>query len=128
MNIEIITLCDASTSDSGKLNILGAFDTINVSSLPATHPFCSLALRFKLSREENGKHFIRIVFNDPDNKEFIKPYENEVDTQITEDFVSLNSILNLVNIKFSKPGVHSVIFNFDKKERYKLPFLVKIKK
>ena len=45
MNIQVAVLCDAATDDQGKLNILGAFDTINALTLPAIHPQCAIALR-----------------------------------------------------------------------------------
>jgi hypothetical protein len=38
MNIQVAVLCDAATDDNGKLNLLGAFDTIYTQQLPATHP------------------------------------------------------------------------------------------
>ena len=45
MNIQVAVLCDAATDDNGKLNLLGAFDTIYTQQLPAIHPQCSIALR-----------------------------------------------------------------------------------
>src|SRR5271156_3834845 len=45
MNIQVAVLCDAATDDNGKLNLLGAFDTIYTQQLPAVHPQCSIALR-----------------------------------------------------------------------------------
>ena len=44
MNIEVFSLCDAATNDRGKLNILGAFDTIGLVKLPGVHLQCSVAL------------------------------------------------------------------------------------
>jgi hypothetical protein len=35
MNIQVAVLCDAATDDNGKLNLLGAFDTIYAPQLPA---------------------------------------------------------------------------------------------
>jgi len=42
MNIQVAVLCDAATDDNGKLNLLGAFDTIYTQQLPAVHPQCSI--------------------------------------------------------------------------------------
>ena len=36
MNIQVAVLCDAATDDNGKLNLLGAFDTIYTQQLPST--------------------------------------------------------------------------------------------
>ena len=38
MNIQTAVLCDAATDDNGKLNLLGAFDTIYAPEMPAIHP------------------------------------------------------------------------------------------
>ena len=38
MNIQVAVLCDAATDDNGKLNLLGAFDTIYAPQTPAVHP------------------------------------------------------------------------------------------
>jgi len=39
MRLEVFSLCDAATSEKGKLNILGAFDTIWVSKIPLVKKF-----------------------------------------------------------------------------------------
>ena len=44
MTIQVAVLCDAATDESGKLNLLGAFDTIYTQQLPAVHPQCSVRL------------------------------------------------------------------------------------
>ena len=33
MNIQVAVLCDAATDDNGKLNLLGAFDTVSYTHL-----------------------------------------------------------------------------------------------
>ena len=42
--------------DNGKLNLLGAFDTIYTQQLPAVHPQCSIALRLTFGHEDEGAH------------------------------------------------------------------------
>ena len=54
MDIQIAVLCDAATDNNGKLNLLGAFDTIFTSQLPAIHPQCSIALRMTFNKVEEG--------------------------------------------------------------------------
>ena len=54
MTIQIAVLCDAATDYNGKLNLLGTFDTILTSQLPAIHPQCSIALRIAFNRIEEG--------------------------------------------------------------------------
>ena len=56
MNIQVAVLCDAATDDNGKLNFLGAFDTIYAPQLPAVHPQCAVALRVAFMSGEEGAH------------------------------------------------------------------------
>ena len=66
MDIEVFAICDAATESGGKLNILGAFDSLYGSKLPIVHPHCSIALRIRYSKIEEGQHTIRINFVDED--------------------------------------------------------------
>ena len=47
MQVEIFSISDAATSENGKLNILGAFDTIWVRQFPALYPHCAVAVRMR---------------------------------------------------------------------------------
>src|SRR5713226_5048422 len=67
MRVEIFTLCDAATVDAGgKLNILGSFDRLNAAEAPVIHPQCSLAIKVRFQRVEEGQKRIRISFVDQD--------------------------------------------------------------
>ena len=55
MQIQLAVLCDAATDYAGKLNILGTFDTLITSQLPAIHPQCSIALRLTFQKQEEGR-------------------------------------------------------------------------
>ena len=68
MKLELFVLCDAATVSGGKLNILGAFDTIHSNHFPALHPQCALALRMRFSRMEEGLHKIRLTLVDADGR------------------------------------------------------------
>src|SRR4029434_1912366 len=64
MNIQVAVLCDAATDENGKLNLLGAFDTIYTQQLPAVHPQCSIALRITFGNEDEGSHKLKLTFVD----------------------------------------------------------------
>ena len=55
MRVEVFSLCDAATTDGGKLNLLGAFDAIWVKTMPVVHAQCAIALRVRFSRSERGE-------------------------------------------------------------------------
>ena len=70
MEVDLALLCDAATVDaSGKLNILGVFDRLGVSSFPARHGRMALVLRFRGDLTEVGEHDLAIALKDPDGGE-----------------------------------------------------------
>src|SRR5678810_1304897 len=75
MNIQVAVLCDAATDDNGKLNLLGAFDTIFTQQLPAIHPQCSIALRITFGNEDEGNHQIKLNFVDADGQAIMPSME-----------------------------------------------------
>ena len=74
MNIQVAVLCDAATDDNGKLNLLGAFDTIYTQQLPAIHPQCSIALRVTFFSGDEGKHELKINFVDADGRSIMRNF------------------------------------------------------
>ena len=77
MELQVAVLCDAATDYGGKLNLLGAFDTIHATSLPAIHPQCTIALRMTFNKVEEGSHRVRINFVDEDGKSVHKAMDPE---------------------------------------------------
>ena len=56
MDIQVSALCDAATDYKGKLNLLGTFNSVFTTELPATYPQCSIVLRIAFKRIEEGEH------------------------------------------------------------------------
>jgi hypothetical protein len=127
MNVQVAVLCDAATDDNGKLNLLGAFDTIFARDLPATHPQCSVALRITFSSENEGKRQLKLNFVDADGRSVMPPIEVEVDVRLPEDvhFGTRNFVFNFQQIKFDEPGLYSVDISLDGQVKAGIPLLVK---
>ena len=106
MNIQVAVLCDAATDDNGKLNLLGAFDTIYTQQLPAIHPQCSIALRVTFSSGDEGKHALALNFVDADGHSIAKFPPIPVEVALPDDmhFGTRNFI---VNIQQPIAGEHS---------------------
>src|ERR1700679_427278 len=66
--MEILTavICDSAADYSGKLCLLGTFDTIFAHRFPAIHPHCAVALRIVFRPIDEGTHRFRIAFIDSD--------------------------------------------------------------
>ena len=127
MDIQIAILCDAATDNNGKLNILGTFDTICTSQLPAVHPQCSIALRMTFGKAEEGQHKVKMNFVDEDGHLVMPSIDIPVDVVVPDDsiFVSRNFIVNIQHMKFEKPGLYSIDIAMDGRQAGNIPLLVK---
>ena len=127
MNIQVAVLCDAATDDNGKLNLLGAFDTIYARELPAIHPQCAVALRVTFLSGDEGKHQLKLNFVDADGHAIMQPIEIPVEVTLPEDvhFGTRNFIINIQQLKFEEPGLFSVDLSLDGQSQSSIPLLVK---
>jgi hypothetical protein len=127
MNIQVAVLCDAATDDNGKLNLLGAFDTIYTQQLPAVHPQCSIALRLTFGNEDEGSHTLRLSFVDADGKSIMPGIDMPVQVSLPGDslFSTRNFIVNIQQLKFQNPGLYSIDLAMDNDPQASIPLLVK---
>ena len=127
MNIQVAVLCDAATDDNGKLNLLGAFDTIYTQQLPAVHPQCSIALRVTFGHEDEGTHKLRLSFVDADGGAIMPGIDIPVEVVLPGDshFGTRNFIVNIQQLKFELPGLFSIDVAFDDQSQAAIPLLVK---
>ena len=126
MNIEVFSLCDAATNDTGKLNILGAFDTLWIKQVPGVHPQCAVVLRIRFNSQERGEHRITVNFVDIDGKHIIPSttgmiHVNFPDQQRTG---SANLILNIHGLKVERIGEYSIDLSVDGINCASLPLFV----
>lgn len=128
MTIQVAVLCDAATDYSGKLNLLGTFDTIYVQRLPAHHPQCSAAIRIAFERNEEGPHRMAIHFVDEDGQPIMTATETAMDVVFPAEstFVSRNFIVNFQQLRFEKTGLYSVDLWVDGRRLCGIPMAVKL--
>ncbi|HEU5396009.1 MAG TPA: hypothetical protein VFV81_02500 [Verrucomicrobiae bacterium] len=127
MHIQIAVLCDAATDDNGKLNLLGAFDTICAPQFPAVHPQCSVALRITFMSGDEGNRKLKLNFVDADGRSIMPPIDIPVAVTLPDDahFVTRNFIVNIQGLKFAEAGLYSVDVRVDDKSRGNIPLSVK---
>src|ERR1051325_7833735 len=127
MTIQIAVLCDAATDYSGKLNLLGTFDTIVSQQLPAVHPQCSVALRIVFSRVEEGQHKVKMNFVDEDGRFVMPSIDIPVGVVLPADanFKSRNFLINIQQLKFEKPGQYAIDIAVDGRQESSIPLQVK---
>ena len=127
MQIEIFSLCDAATSGGGKVNILGAFDTIFAKKTPAMHPQCAIALRVRFEIAEGNEHEVAVNFIDEDGKSIFPPAKGKIQINFPEGqrSASTNLILNIQGLKLEKYGEYAIELTIDKRNEGSLPLYVK---
>ena len=127
MNIQVAVLCDAATDDNGKLNLLGAFDTIYAREMPAVHQQCTVALRVTFFSGDEGKRQLKLNFVDADGHAIMPAIDIPVEVTLPEDmhFGTRNFIINIQSLKFDEPGLYSVDVSLDDHSHASIPLLVK---
>jgi hypothetical protein len=127
MRIEIFALCDAATADHGKLNMLGVFDSIWVSKLPAVHSQCAIVLRVRFESIERGEHKVAVNFVDIDGKNVMPPAQGNLSISFPDEQKSVSShlILNIQGLKLERLGEYAIDLAIDGQQRASLPLFVK---
>jgi len=127
MDIEAFLLCDWATDQYGKLNVLGAFDTIYSPKMPSAHASCAIAARIRFTKSEEGQHHIKINFIDEDGNSIIPALENTINTKIPneENSVIRNIILYLQGFKLGKYGEYRIDLSINSMQKASMPFKVK---
>ena len=128
MDIQMAILCDAAADYNGKLSVLGTFDTIYTTQMPATHPQCSIAIRMTFNKVEEGAHKVKLNFVDEDGKPVMPAIEMPIEVAVPDEtiFLSRNFIVNIQKLKFEKEGLYSIDIAVDGRQEGSIPLLVKI--
>lgn len=127
MRLEVFALCDAATSEMGKLNILGAFDTIWAIQSPATCPQCAVALRIRFKAIERGDHVVTVNLVDVDGKHVLPAASGVIQVDVPEGQKSgaANLILNIQGLQLAEYGEYSIDLAIDGRDEASLPLFVK---
>ncbi len=127
MNIEAFLLCDAATDQQGKLNVLGAFDSIFAEKMPVKHPACAVAVRIRFERIEEGDHPIRINIIDEDGNPIGPKLDGNISmkTKPGLDSPAVNLILNMQRLEFKKYGKYRIDLAIDGQIQSSLPLHIR---
>ena len=130
MNIEAFLLCDCATDSQGKLNVLGAFDTIGALEMPFVYPACAIAARIRFEKDEQGRHDVRVTVIDEDGEKIIPPLDGKLQLQMPDGPYTAvsNLIVNIHGLKFTDFGQYSIDIAIDSKHIASLPLYVRDRK
>lgn len=128
MDVEVFVLCDAATDSAGKLNVLGAFDSILARSVPILHPQCTVALRMRFSRIEEGEHKVRVSLVDADGRSVVPDLDTSVNVRFRgpESSLAANMIMNLQRVQFKVAGEYSVNLSVDGRFERAVPLVLRL--
>jgi len=126
MQTEIFSLCDAATSDVGKISILGAFDTIYAKQIPTMHPQCAIALRIRFESSEGNEHDFSVKFVNEDGQHIFPPANGKININFppNQRSSSTNLIINIQGLKLEKYGEYAVDLTVDNRNEASLPLYV----
>ncbi len=108
MQLEILTFCDAAVEYAGRLNLLGASDTIVAAEFPFRYAHCALAMRMRAARIEAGDHAVRVMVINADGAPIL-----DVQGQMQVRFIgafdgAMHLIINAQNLEFASEGEYSI--------------------
>ena len=127
MNIEAFLLCDAATEQQGKLNVLGAFDTIWAKQVPIKHPACSVATRIRFEKIEGDSHSVRIQIIDQDGRNIGPKLEGNISINAgaSSDTSVANLVLNIQGLEFKCYGRYRIDLAINGDKKASLPLMVR---
>lgn len=128
MQVKLALLADyANVTAEGKLNILGIFDRINVSQIPAVHPQMHLILRLEAHPAERDRaHAVEIRLHDPDGMTVFEVRGEIVPQGSATRAIATNQILTLNNLQLEKSGGYTFIVFVNNDLKTEVPLGVEV--
>ena len=130
MKIMSFLVSDAATDSAGKLNILGAFDTVNVGMVPATISHMAISLRIRFDNKESGDYPFKLEVKTPEGKDVVPSLNGNIHVEKSDNIISphTNLIFNLNNVKVQTLGKHEVKISINGETIDSLPLYVSVLK
>jgi hypothetical protein len=125
VQLEILTFCDAAAEYGGRLNILGATDTVIANDLPLKFPHCAIVVRLRAARIEEGDHTVRMMIIDADGTPILN-----LDGKMAIRFAAgMNGVVNLIinaqQLEFREAGEYAIEVAVDGIQLGSCPFYVR---
>jgi len=126
LRIEVFSICEAAVDQNGRLSVLGAFENLNVASIPCVLPHFSVALRLRFWPAEIQQHSVKFVLTNPDGQPITQVLEarglNPAGSR--ERSQACNIIIQINQLPIQDVGEYSVDFYLNGQLEGRLPFCV----
>jgi hypothetical protein len=130
MELDFGLLADAATVDaSGKLNVLGVFDSIQTREFPARHGRVSLVLRFSAGGAEAGGHDVEIRLRGPSEQEVLRlngRLDIAAGARDVKQGIKVPHVLNLDGIVFPEEGMYFFDISCDGRSLMSIPLRLEV--
>lgn len=116
MKVEIFNLCDYASSDmSGKMTMVGVFDSVYVRNIPILIMYCSLAVRVRFEKHEEGIKRLTAKIVDSDGLEIVPPTETIVQVQVPPEWTTATAqiVAMLPQLQLPHFGEYLVVLDID---------------
>ncbi len=126
MQVKLAVVADhANVSSEGKLNILGIFDRIVVSDLPAVHPQMHLIVRLEAHPAERDRpHPVEVRLHDPDGQTIFELKGEVVPEGLAGETITANQIVGINNLVLGKTGEYVFVIFVDHDLKAETPLVV----
>ena len=126
MKVELFSFCDFAQENSGKLTVVGTFDTIISRNFPCVHPQLSVVIRLRFDLWEFSNHSFRIESHDLDGNINLDPINGNVDVQGGGNATAVSHLVfTITNLQFQKSGILNFILFIDYKEVMSIPLYIR---
>lgn len=127
MQVKLAVLADyANVTAEGKLNILGIFDCINVTDVPAVHPQMQFIMRLEAHPDEKDRvHTIEVRLHDPDGQTVFE-LKGEIVPRggAPGQTIASNQIITINNLELRQTGEYSFVVFIDNDLKTEVPLTV----
>jgi hypothetical protein len=126
MRTELFTLCDFAQENSGKLTIVGTFDTIVARSFPCLHPGLAIVIRLRFDLWEFGRRRFRIETRDLDGAAATDPVSGSLEVKGVGNASAVSHLVfNITNLRLKSPGLINFVLFIDDKEISTIPLYLR---
>jgi hypothetical protein len=126
MITEIFTFCDFAQENSGKLSIIGTFDTIIARNFPCVHQQLTIVIRLRFNISEFSSHTFRIETRDLDGQSSIDPITGRIEVRGVGNATAVSHLVFTINgLRFRNAGVVNFTLYIDDHEVSSIPLYVR---
>ena len=127
MQVAFAVFADAANlSQEGKLNIMGVFDALQVSTVPAMHPRAHLVVHMKGTPADVGRHTVTLRWINPKGSELWTSSGELTVGQPPAGVTEMDlPLIAQIDLPMDSTGAYRMTVSLDEKQRAEVPVQVR---